>query len=90
MRIARDSAGNDVLAEGHRRGRRERQKRGALSDPLSKSELFPAAILDMIAVAEESNNLEQVLVQIADTNEARTARAVDLLRCGSSSRCCCW
>ena len=29
-------------------------------------------------MAEESNNLEQVLVQIADTNEARTARAVDL------------
>jgi general secretion pathway protein F/type IV pilus assembly protein PilC len=32
----------------------------------------------MIAVAEESNNLEQVLVQIADTNEARTARQIDL------------
>jgi general secretion pathway protein F/type IV pilus assembly protein PilC len=32
----------------------------------------------MIAVAEESNNLETVLVQIADTNEARTARAIEL------------
>ena len=32
----------------------------------------------MIAVAEESNNLETVLIQIADTNEARTARAIDL------------
>jgi general secretion pathway protein F/type IV pilus assembly protein PilC len=32
----------------------------------------------MIAVAEEGNNLETVLVQIADTNEARTARAIDL------------
>jgi general secretion pathway protein F/type IV pilus assembly protein PilC len=29
-------------------------------------------------VAEESNNLETVLVQIADTNEARTARSIDL------------
>jgi general secretion pathway protein F/type IV pilus assembly protein PilC len=32
----------------------------------------------MVAVAEESNNLETVLVQIADTNEARTARTIDL------------
>ena len=32
----------------------------------------------MIAVAEEGNNLETVLVQIADTNEARTGRSIDL------------
>ncbi|MEK6798993.1 MAG: type II secretion system F family protein [Planctomycetota bacterium] len=78
LRIARDSAGNDVLAEVIDEAGESVKKGAALSDPLSKSELFPAAILDMIAVAEESNNLEQVLVQIADTNEARTARAVDL------------
>jgi len=38
----------------------------------------PVTVVDMISVAEESNNLETVLVQIADTNEARTARAIDL------------
>ena len=32
----------------------------------------------MIAVAEESNQLEKVLVQIADTVERRTTRQVDL------------
>ena len=31
----------------------------------------------MIAVAEESNNLDKVLVQIADTVERRTNRQVD-------------
>jgi general secretion pathway protein F/type IV pilus assembly protein PilC len=45
---------------------------------LGESRLFPPAVVDMIAVAEESNNLETVLVQIADTNEARTARQIDL------------
>jgi spermidine synthase/tetratricopeptide (TPR) repeat protein len=35
-------------------------------------------VVDMIAVAEESNNLETVLVQIADTNETRTARSIEL------------
>jgi general secretion pathway protein F/type IV pilus assembly protein PilC len=49
-----------------------------LAVPLGESGLFPPDILDMVAVAEESNNLENVLVQIADTNEARTARQIDL------------
>ena len=40
--------------------------------------MFPPAVVDMISVAEEGNNLETVLVQIADTNEARTARQIDL------------
>ena len=35
-------------------------------------------MLDMIAVAEESNTLDRVLVEIADTQEARTARQLDL------------
>jgi general secretion pathway protein F/type IV pilus assembly protein PilC len=32
----------------------------------------------MIAVAEESNNLESVLIQIAETQETRTARQIDM------------
>jgi general secretion pathway protein F/type IV pilus assembly protein PilC len=54
------------------------KKGAALSHPLGASGLFPLDIVDMIAVAEEGNNLEKVLVQIADTNEARTARQIDL------------
>ena len=46
--------------------------------PLAESGMFPPAVVDMISVAEESNNLETVLVQVADTNEARTARAIEL------------
>ena len=40
--------------------------------------MFPVDVIDMMAVAEESNNLDNVLVQIAETNEARTARQIDL------------
>ena len=32
----------------------------------------------MIAVAEESNTLDRILVEIADTQEARTGRQIDL------------
>lgn len=78
LRISKDSAGSAMLAETIERAADSVRKGAALSMPLGESGLFPATILDMISVAEESNNLETVLVQIAETNEARTARTIDL------------
>jgi general secretion pathway protein F/type IV pilus assembly protein PilC len=48
-----------------------------LSGPLGVGGLFPEQILAMIVVAEESNKLDKVLLQIADTVERRTNRQVD-------------
>ncbi len=78
LRIAKDSAGNLLLAEEIERAEESVRKGDTLSSPLTKSGLFPLDILDMIAVAEESNTLDKVLVQIADTNETRIGRQVDL------------
>ncbi len=76
--IAKDSAGNRVLSE-HIANATENVRRGeTLSVPLGESGFFPGDILSMIAVAEESNNLENVLVQIAETHETRTARMIDM------------
>jgi general secretion pathway protein F len=77
LRISKDATGSQILAglvaeaaESVRDGKR-------LSEPLSKGGFIPEQILAMIAVAEESNNLDKVLVQIADTVERRTNRQVD-------------
>lgn len=77
LKISKDATGSSILAdlvaesaEAVRDGKR-------LSEPLSKSDFIPEQILAMIAVAEESNNLDKVLVQIADTVERRTNRQVD-------------
>ncbi len=78
LKISKDSAGNDILAEVIEKAADSVKKGEALSTPLGKCGLFPPSVVDMIAVAEEGNNLETVLVQIADTNEARTARMIDL------------
>lgn len=78
LKISKDSAGNVVLAKVIENATDSVKKGAALSAPLEESGLFPPAVVNMIAVAEESNNLETVLVQIADTQEARTARQVDL------------
>ncbi len=78
LKISKDSAGNALLAEVIEGAADSVKKGAALSKPLSESGLFPPVVIDMVAVAEESNNLETVLIQVADTNEARTAQQIDL------------
>jgi len=78
LKISKDSAGNRILAEEINKAADNVQKGEPLAGPLGACGLFPPDIIDMIAVAEESNNLENVLVQIADSNEARTGRQIDL------------
>ncbi len=76
--ISKDSAGNAILAEQVEQAGEAVRKGESLAAQLGKSGLFPADVIDMMAVAEESNNLENVLIQIADANETRTARQIDL------------
>lgn len=78
LKIARDSAGNRLLAALIDDATESVRKGATLAEPLGKSNLFPLDIIDMIAVGEESNNLENVLITIADSYEARTARSIDL------------
>lgn len=78
LRISKDSTGNVILAETIERAAESVGAGEPLAAPLSASRLFPPAIIDMIAVAEESNTLEKVLVEVAETQEARTARQIDL------------
>lgn len=78
LKISKDSAGNRILADEINKAAENVQRGEPLAQPLGACGLFPADIVDMIGVAEESNNLEKVLVQIADSNEARTARQIDL------------
>lgn len=79
LKISRDSAGNKLLVDAIEEATESVRKGSSLAAPLGKSGLFPLDIIDMIAVGEESNNLENVLVTIADSYEARTSRSIDLM-----------
>lgn len=79
LKISRDSAGNQLLVDAVEEATESVRKGSSLAVPLGRSGLFPLDIIDMIAVGEESNNLENVLVTIADSYEARTGRTVDLM-----------
>ncbi len=78
LRISRESSGNPILSEMIEEAAEAVSGGDSLAGPLSRRKLFPPAMIDMIAVAEESNTLEKVLVEIADTQEERTGRQIDL------------
>ncbi len=78
LKVSKDSAGNEILAENIETASECVRRGDTLSQPLRESGLFPGDVLSMISVAEESNNLDNVLIQIAETQEVRTARTVDM------------
>lgn len=77
--ISRSAAGNRVISEAVADASENITAGESLANPLSSSGHFPDTVVEMIAVAEESNSLDTVLVDIADGLEARTARKLDLL-----------
>ena len=77
LKISKDATGSNILADRIASATEAVRDGKRLSEPLSEGGFIPEQILAMISVAEESNNLDKVLVQIADTVERRTNRQVD-------------
>ncbi|MFO0896301.1 MAG: type II secretion system F family protein [Pirellulales bacterium] len=77
--ISADAAGNRVLSAAIREAAENISAGESLAQPLAASGHFPRTVVEMIAVAEESNNLERVLNDIADSLERTTWRQLDLM-----------
>ncbi len=78
LSIAKDSTGNKVLSAAIEKSAENVTAGQKLADPLRKSGYFPPDVVEMIAIAEESNSLEKVLIDIADGLEKRTSRQLEL------------
>jgi len=79
LRIAKDSTGNRILAAAIDKAADNVSAGASLAAPLRSSGEFPVDVVEMIAVGEEANNLDNVLVNIAETTERRTTRQIDLM-----------
>ena len=77
--ISSEAAGNRVLSEAIVNATDNITAGESLSVPLEKSGHFPKNVTEMISVAEESNTLDTVLVNIANSLEHQTARRLDLM-----------
>jgi general secretion pathway protein F len=74
LAIARDAAGNVLMAEAVDEATEAVRAGDSLAQPLAASGLFPDDVIEMIDVAESANNLGPVLVTIAETIETRIDR----------------
>ena len=78
LEISGQAATNRLLAKDVAEAAENISGGKSLAEPLAKCGHFPADVVEMIAVAEESNTLDRVLVEIADGLERRTSRRLDL------------
>lgn len=78
LKISADSTGNRVLAAAVNDAADNITAGESLSEPLAASGHFPPNVVEMVAVAEQSNTLETVLPNVADALEKDTWRRLDL------------
>lgn len=79
LEISSDSSGNVVLGQAIRQSAENISAGESLSAPLSKCGLIPSSIMAMISIAEEANNLERVLGNVADGIDRKVARQLDTM-----------
>jgi general secretion pathway protein F/type IV pilus assembly protein PilC len=79
LKISSDSTGNRVLSAAINNAAENITAGESLAAPLASSGHFPPNVVEMVAVAEQSNTLETVLTNVAESLEKETWRRLDLL-----------
>ena len=79
LEISSHSTGNSLLEEAVEKSAESVSAGEPLSKPLAEADLLPPQVMAMITVAEESNSLETVLVNIAESIEKEIAKKLDVL-----------
>ncbi|MEA1951546.1 MAG: type II secretion system F family protein [Planctomycetota bacterium] len=77
--ISSESTGNVILAQTIRESAVNISAGETLAKPLAASGLLPRSVMAMISVAEESNNLDAVLINIADGIDKKVSRQLDIM-----------
>ena len=79
LEISSRSTGNSLLQDAVEKAVDAVSAGEPLSRPLIESKLIPPNAMTMISIAEESNTLEKVLVNLADSLERQLAKKVDIM-----------
>ncbi|MBX3317234.1 MAG: type II secretion system F family protein [Phycisphaeraceae bacterium] len=79
MAISKEAAGNVLMEEAIDRAIEAVRAGEQLAPPLASSGLFADDIVEMISVGESANNLEKVLLSVAETIEKRIDRLLGIV-----------
>jgi general secretion pathway protein F/type IV pilus assembly protein PilC len=76
LSISKEAMGNRVLQDDIDEASAGVKQGRSLAEILRQSRTFPRMVVDMIAVGEEGGNLDEVLVDVADSYDVQVERAV--------------
>ncbi|MCL2645879.1 MAG: type II secretion system F family protein [Phycisphaerales bacterium] len=80
LKVAKEAIGNQTLADTVAHGIEEVQRGESLARALGSSEkLFPATVVEMIAIAEETGRLDKELVRLSISYESELDRKLRML-----------
>jgi type IV pilus assembly protein PilC len=79
LEIVSKTAGNMVVEEALRDVRTAISEGKTIAEPLAESQVFPAMVVSMIAVGEETGAMENMLTKIADFYDDEVDAAVEAL-----------
>jgi type IV pilus assembly protein PilC len=79
LEIVRDTAGNQVISDAIDEARKEIQTGGMISLALQQHRVFPIMAIQMISIGEETGELDQMLMKVADFYEDEVEQAVKAL-----------
>lgn len=79
LEIVRDTSGNQVIADAIDGARQEIQTGGMISLALQRYKVFPIMAIQMISIGEETGELDQMLMKVADFYEDEVEQAVKAL-----------
>lgn len=78
LQIAKDGAGNLLMERAIEAATESVRAGQALAGPLSASGLLDDDVVEMIAVGESANNLDEVLIKVGETIETRLDRQLGI------------
>ncbi len=79
LQIVRDTVGNDVIANGINEIRNRVREGEGIAGPMLRTKVFPPMVTNMVAVGEETGQMDAMLDKIADAYEAEVDAAVAAL-----------
>ena len=74
--IVRDTVGNSILADAVEASKHEVQEGGMLSQALGRRQVFPDMAMSMLAIGEETGQLDGMLSKVADFYEDEISATV--------------
>ena len=75
--VVKDSADNAVLARAIDAVQIKVQEGGTINGPMSESKIFPPMVTQMVAIGEETGQLENMLEKVADFYDIEVNTAVE-------------